>query len=95
MSKTEGFCEFGWSGGKPSARNRIRVSKTKEVKLRFHSAATLSHETRFECEQLFFLRVLDGPAATLSHETRFEYQKLKVFGEFGGSGGNLFARNEV
>ena len=42
-----------------------------------------------------FFASLVGPAATLSHETRFECQKLRVSCEFGWSGGNPCAWNEV
>ena len=54
------FAELGWSSGNLFARNEVRVSKT-EVKLRFDiSAATLSRETRFECQKLKgFLQVLE------------------------------------
>ena len=50
------------------------------------SAATVSHETRFECKKLMvFCDFGLGPAGTVSHETKFECQKLIVFCEFGRS----------
>ena len=75
------------------------MSKT-AVKLQFYisSAATFSHEMRFECQKLKSFCEFGwsaGNAATLSHEMRFQCQKLKSFCEFGCSGGDTFARNEV
>ena len=47
------------------------------------------------CQKLKKNCDLTTSAATFSHETTFECQKLMVFCEFGWSGGNPFARNEV
>ena len=54
--------------------------------------ATLSHETRFECQKLMVFCEFSASAATLSHEMRFEAfrtQKLRVFCEFSASAATL------
>ena len=53
------------------------------------------NEVRVKSQKL--MKFLDSTtsAATLSHETSFECQKLMFFCEFGWSGGNPFARNDV
>ena len=60
--------------GQPFAGNEVRVSKTDGLCdfISSDSAATLSHEKRFECLFCDFT----SSAATLSHKTRFECQKL-------------------
>ena len=81
-----GQCRRGAWSGNLFARNEVGVSKT-DVNCDFGaSAATVSHETRFECKKLMvFCDFGLGPAGTVSHETKFECQKLIVFCEFGRS----------
>ena len=62
---------------------RTRVSKTEGFFEFTSSAATFSHEMKFECSKLRALCFsLVGPAASLLHETRFECQKLGASCEF-------------
>ena len=78
--KAAGSADEAPQHGHLFARNEVRVSKT-AVNCDFGtSAATLSHETRFECQKLsFFFASLVGPAATLSHEMRFECRSRCVW----------------
>ena len=53
------------------------------------SAATVSHETRFECQKLTAFWDFTSSVAALLHEMRFECQKLKVFCDLTSSAATL------
>jgi len=82
VKKLRVFCNFGWSGGNPFARNEVRVSKTDVFVCDFtFYAATLSYETRFGCQKLFFFfAILVGPGGNrfARNEVRVS-QKLMFF----------------
>ena len=60
------------------------------------SAATLSHETRFEYQKLRVFCDFTSSAVTLSHETEVRVSKTEGFLlRFDNFRGNSFERNEV
>ena len=75
MTKTESFLRLYILGGNPFARIECQKLTRNEVRV---------SKTEGFCDFTF-------SAATLSYEMRFECQKLKVFCDFGWSGGNAFA----
>jgi len=75
MTKTESFLRLDILGGNPFARIECQKLTRNEVRV---------SKTEGFCDFTF-------SAATLSYEMRFECQKLKVFCDFGWSGGNAFA----
>ena len=91
VSKTESFLQVWLARGRFFFFDETRF----ECQKRNSRFLSLPHETWLSVKNFCFFAIFTTSAATVSHEARLECQKRRVFCEFGWSGGNPFARNEV
>ena len=95
MSKTEVKLRIWRFGGNLFARNEVRSSKT-EVNCDEASAATLSHEIRFECQKLGMVFGKFGwSGGNLFARNEVLVSKTEVKLRVSHFRSNPFARNEV